>query len=75
MVSKYAGQLKRYSAIVMDVGTKDTLIGGNEAMDKALTRNGVKHSYQTYDGDHVNRIPQRFEAQVMPFFSEQLKGH
>ena len=74
MVSKHAAQLKRYSAIVMDVGTKDTLIGGNAAMDKALTRGGVKHTYETYDGDHVNRIPQRFEKQVLPFFSEQLKG-
>ncbi len=74
MVSKYAVQLKRYSAIVMDVGTKDALIGGNVAMDKALTRNGVKHTYETYDGDHVNRVPQRFETQVLPFFSEQLKG-
>jgi enterochelin esterase-like enzyme len=74
MVAKNAAALKRYSAIVMDVGTKDTLIGGNEIMDKALTRSGVKHSYVTYDGDHVNRIPLRFETQVLPFFSEQLKG-
>jgi enterochelin esterase-like enzyme len=74
MVSKYAQQLKRYSAIAMDVGTKDTLIGGNAAMDKALTDNGVRHTYQTYDGDHVNRVQQRFETQVLPFFAEQLKG-
>ena len=74
MVTKHASQLKRYSAIVMDIGTKDTLIGGNVAMDKELTRLGVKHKYETYDGDHVNRVTQRFEAQVLPFFSEQLKG-
>jgi enterochelin esterase-like enzyme len=74
MVSKYASQLKRYSAIVMDVGTKDNLIGGNAAMDKELTRVGIKHKYETYDGDHVNRIPLRFEKQVLPFFSEQLKA-
>jgi S-formylglutathione hydrolase FrmB len=74
MVAKHASQLKRYSAIVMDIGTKDTLIGGNVAMDKELTRLGIKHKYETYDGDHVNRVTQRFEAQVLPFFSEQLKG-
>jgi enterochelin esterase-like enzyme len=74
MVAKHASALKRYSAIVMDVGTKDTLIGGNAAMDKELTRVGVKHKYDTYDGDHVNRVPQRFENQVLPFFSEQLKA-
>ena len=74
MAARYAVQLKRYSAIVMDIGTKDTLIGGNVAMDKELTRLGIKHKYETYDGDHVNRVTQRFEAQVLPFFSEQLKG-
>ena len=74
MVAKHASQLKRYSAIVMDVGTKDGLIGGNVAMEKELTRLGIKHKYETYDGDHVNRVTQRFEAQVLPFFSEQLKG-
>jgi enterochelin esterase-like enzyme len=74
MATKYAGALKRYSAITMDVGMQDTLIGGNVALDKVLTSNGVKHTYTTYEGDHVNRIPQRFETQVLPFFSEQLKG-
>ena len=74
MVSKFAQQLKRYSAIAMDVGTNDTLLGSNAAMDKALTSNGIKHTYQTYDGDHTNRVTLRFEKQVLPFFSEQLKG-
>jgi enterochelin esterase-like enzyme len=72
MVPKYAAQLKKYAAITMDVGTQDTLIAGNEAMHQALTRSGVKHSYETYEGDHVNRIPARFETQVLPFFSKQL---
>ena len=60
MATKYAGALKRYSAIAMDVGTQDTLLGGNAALDKVLTSNGIKHTYTTYEGDHVNRVPQRY---------------
>lgn len=74
MVSKYARQLKRYSAITMDIGLKDTLLGGNVAMDAALTRSGVPHTYETYEGDHTNKVPERFEKQVIPFFARQLQG-
>ena len=74
MVSQYARQLKRYKAIALDVGLKDPLIPGNVAIDQVLTRSGVTHTYETYDGDHVNRVSQRFEMQVLPFFSKQLVG-
>jgi enterochelin esterase-like enzyme len=72
MVVKYATQLKKYTAITMDVGTQDSLIGANETMHQVLTRSGVKHAYETYEGDHGNRIAARFETQVLPFFSKQL---
>lgn len=74
MVPQYARQLKRYKAIALDVGLKDPLLPGNVAIDQALTRSGVTHTYETYDGDHVNRVSQRFEMQVLPFFSRQLAG-
>ncbi len=73
MVSKHASQLKRYKAIVMDIGRADTLLPGNEAMVKALQRAGVQHRYETYEGDHTNKVPERFEQQVLPFFSGALK--
>jgi enterochelin esterase-like enzyme len=72
MVAKYAAGLKKYASITMDVGTQDALIAANEAMHQALTRSGVKHSYETYEGDHTNRVAARFETQVLPFFSKQL---
>jgi S-formylglutathione hydrolase len=37
-----------------------------------LKRFGVAHTYETYEGDHGNRIPQRLEEKVLPFFSKQL---
>ena len=38
-----------------------------------LTAFGIRHTYETYEGDHVNRVDARFEEHVLPFFSEQLK--
>jgi hypothetical protein len=32
----------------------------------------VAHTFETYEGDHGNRIPQRLEGKVLPFFSNQL---
>ena len=75
MVAQYAAQLKKYRAIMMDIGLQDRLIGGNAATDRALTRVGVPHSYVNYEGDHMNRIAERFEQQVIPFFSRELTAH
>jgi enterochelin esterase-like enzyme len=75
MVAQYAAQLKSYRAIIMDVGLQDPLIGGNAATDRALTRVGVPHSYVNFEGDHMNRVAQRFEQQVIPFFAGQLTPH
>jgi enterochelin esterase-like enzyme len=74
MVSQYASQLKRYAAITLDIGLQDGLIGGNEATRQALKRNGVNHVYETYEGDHMNKVAERFRQQVLPFFSKQLAG-
>ncbi len=72
MVAQYASQLKTYRAIMMDVGLQDGLIGGNAATDRALTRVGVPHSYVNYAGDHMNKLAERFEQLVIPFFAAQL---
>jgi S-formylglutathione hydrolase len=32
----------------------------------------VMHTFETYEGDHNNRIPQRLEEKVLPFFSNAL---
>ena len=37
---------------------------------KALSAKGIK--FETYEGDHTNRVPARFEQKVLPFFSNNL---
>ncbi len=72
MVDQYVPSLKGYNAIAMDVGTKDPFLTTNTQLDQALARLGVGHKFETYEGDHGNRITDRFAAKVLPFFSENL---
>ncbi len=73
MVDQYVPNLKQYRAIMMDVGLQDGLAATNKEMNESLTRLGVVHTFETYEGDHTNRVKERFETKVLPFFSENLK--
>ena len=73
MIDQYVPSLKRYRAIAIDVGDKDPLGTSNVDLDKALTRLGIPHTFELYDGDHGNRVGARFVSHLLPFFSRQLK--
>jgi S-formylglutathione hydrolase FrmB len=73
MLDQYAAGLKRMTAIKFDVGTADGLLAGNRQLDAAMTQGGIAHVFETYDGDHNNRIAERIEKHVLPFFSTRLK--
>jgi enterochelin esterase-like enzyme len=72
MLPQYVTSLKKYRAIQMDVGLQDTLLKDNQEMDRLLTQFSIAHTYETYEGNHVNHIPERFEQNVLPFFSQHL---
>jgi S-formylglutathione hydrolase FrmB len=74
MIPSHAEQLKRLRGFMFDVGTSDNLVSpaSQAAMDTALTKAGVKHTFETYDGDHTNHIAVRLAARVLPFFSQTL---
>lgn len=73
MVDQYVPNLKKYRAIAMECGLQDGLIASNKRLDEALIKLGVPHTFETYEGDHTNRVKERFEMKVLPFFSENLK--
>jgi S-formylglutathione hydrolase len=73
MLPSYASALRKMTAIMLDVGEQDGLIGANRVLSETMTRYGVDHVWETYEGDHVNRIAWRFEERVLPFFSRHLK--
>ena len=72
MLDQYVPSLKRLRALAIDIGDKDGLIGSNRELDEALTRFGVAHTFEVYDGDHVNKVGERIEHKVLPFFSTNL---
>ena len=72
MVDQYSSNLKKYKAFMMDCGLQDGLQGSNKEMDEELTRLGVTHTYETYEGDHTNHVKDRWEQKVLPFFSANL---
>ncbi len=70
--AQYLPALRSFKAIAMDVGLQDGLSGSNMQMDALLTQLGIKHTFETYEGDHTNHVKDRVEQKVMPFFSENL---
>ena len=72
MLEQYAPSLKQMKAIQMNVGLQDGLLQTNRDMDQALTRAGVAHNFETFEGDHNGQVGTNFETKVLPFFSNQL---
>jgi S-formylglutathione hydrolase FrmB len=73
MASQYITNLKKYSAIYIDVGDKDGLKVDAESFSKILTDSGVKNQFEIYEGDHVSGVSDRFKNHALPFFSQYLK--
>ena len=73
MIHQYIPNLKKLKAIGMDAGTKDFGISGEtKKLDQVLTDYGITHFYESYDGDHLNRIAERIQTKTLPFFSQNL---
>jgi enterochelin esterase-like enzyme len=73
MLPQYVASLKQYRAIQLDVGLQDFLLNDNKEMERLLTQFSVAHTYETYEGNHVDHIAERFEQKVLPFFSQHLE--
>jgi S-formylglutathione hydrolase FrmB len=75
MMSQYRSNLARLKGIAFDVGTQDEfahIVAGARDFDKLLSANGINHEFSEYEGDHMNRIGERIESKVLPFFSSCL---
>jgi hypothetical protein len=72
MLPQYVTNLKKYKAIKLDCGLQDGLIGQNRQLVESMEALGVPHVWETYEGDHTNKVVERIEQKVLPFFSENL---
>jgi S-formylglutathione hydrolase len=74
MVHQHIPELREYSGLAIDAGDMDVGIEGTvRTLDRILTDYGVAHTAEIYPGDHVNRVDQRLETKVLPFFSAHLE--
>src|SRR5690606_16056023 len=73
IVDQYIPNLKRLKAIAMDAGLQDQGISAStKKLHELLEAYQVPHQYESYEGDHLNRIAQRIQTKALPFFSENL---
>lgn len=70
---QYVMNLKQSDGIAIDAGDKDQPITDTvRTLDRVLSDYGVVHVAEIYEGDHLNRIEERLEKKVLPFFGEHL---
>jgi hypothetical protein len=71
-LDQYAGNLRRYRAIALDVGDQDGLRTDTRKLHEALDNYGIVNSFEIYPGTHTSNVAFRFQDYVMPFFSKSL---
>jgi S-formylglutathione hydrolase FrmB len=72
-LDQYILNLQALKGFGFDAGTRDVSIAaGITALDSALNKYNLKHQYEIYEGDHLNRIAERIAQKMLPFFSERL---
>jgi hypothetical protein len=75
MVNSYKDSLTLLSAIQIDCGLSDEIIyKENVDFSTTLTENSIEHIFEEYAGDHINKIDERIETRLLPFFSEHLES-
>lgn len=77
LVDQYRDNLSKLRGIAIDVGEFDDFSHiriTSHQFSEALASRGIPHSFEIYkDGDHGNKIRERFEKFVVPFFSRTLE--
>jgi enterochelin esterase-like enzyme len=73
VIEQYIPNLNKLKAIGMDAGLQDRGISGaTKKLHELLETYDIAHQYESYEGDHLNRIAERIRTKTLPFFSENL---
>lgn len=76
MVPEYTSNLLKLQGLYLDYGVQEEfshIPAGSLALSRELSEHGIPHTFEVYQGDHNQRIPERLETRVLPFFSRVLK--
>lgn len=75
-LTTYEQNVLQLTALYLDCGEADGLVASNVRFAEklawilGLTRQDV---FESYEGDHSDKLELRMESEVLPFFSENLK--
>ncbi len=72
MVDQHRANLLRLRGIAFDVGTKEELLKSTREFSDVLKSNKIQHTFEEFDGDHIDKTAERIETRIMPFFSRML---
>lgn len=72
MLDQYVANLRRYTAIALDVGDRDGLRTDTAELHRLLDTYGIGNTFELYPGDHVSAVADRMQNHVLPFFSRNL---
>ena len=73
MLGEYSENLKTLKGIRFDSGTNDGAHIGCDNFSDALSSLDIDHIFESYSGDHLDKIPERMATKVLPFFSENFE--
>jgi enterochelin esterase-like enzyme len=71
-VDQYIGNLRQYRGISIDVGDQDGLRVDAAKLHEVLDKYGIVNRFEVYKGTHTSKVADRFQNNVMPFFSRSL---
>jgi S-formylglutathione hydrolase FrmB len=72
-IDQYITNIKQLKAIAFDAGTRDQSIAASiKVLDEELNKYRIKHFFEIYEGDHINRVAERIETKMLRFFSDNL---
>ncbi len=73
-IEQYIPNIKSLEAIGLDAGTNDySITTTTKKLHELLESYEISHQYESYEGDHLNRIAERIKTRTLPFFSENLR--
>jgi S-formylglutathione hydrolase len=71
-ITTYEQNILQLTAIHLDCGDMDGNLQSNITFGDKLATIGIPGAFESYAGDHTNKLAERMELKVLPFFSKYL---
>lgn len=73
MADQFVPNLRRLRGMAFDAGTQEQGVQkSNRQFGEALKRNRIEHTFEVFDGGHTDKVRERIETKMLPFFSRML---